>query len=147
MSLIDQIPAAPTLADLLAFVDYTAAYMSNAGMTVEHAQSLVDDSETPELRMIAEMVRDRLTVYQSAAPWDLYPREEHGQKLAMLLVGLDEDECDSVMDNYLDPIESDLIRQGFSSKVAADWCLNLVEETVWYLGGIEHSSGGAVGMA
>jgi hypothetical protein len=146
-SIIDQIPAMPTPADFLAWVDYTAAYMSNAGMTVDHAQSLVEDAETPELRWVAEMVRDRLKVYQFAAPWDLYPREEHGQKLALLLTGLEEFEHESMLDAYLDPIEADLIRRGFSSKVAADWCLNLVEEAVWYLNGIENAGGVTAGMA
>jgi hypothetical protein len=78
MSIIDMIPAAPTLADLLAYVDYTAAHMANSRMTVQHAQMLVDDAETQELKWIAEMVRDRLKIYQFAAPWHLYDAQEHG---------------------------------------------------------------------
>src|SRR3954454_16402027 len=89
--IINQIPLVPARADLLAYVDQTAAHMSNSGLTVEHAQSLVDNAETPELRLISEMVRDRLKVYQTAAPWHLYNAVEHGQKLAMLLVGVYDD--------------------------------------------------------
>jgi hypothetical protein len=142
-----EIPAVPTLADLLAYVDNTAAYMTNARMTVDHAQALVEDAETQELRWIAEMVRDRLKIYQFAAPWHLYPREEHGQKLALLLSGSEEHEHESIIDAYFDPIEADLIVKGFSSKVANDWCLDLVAETVWYLNGIEHAGGVTAGMA
>jgi len=147
MTLIDQIPAVPRPADLLAWVDYTAAYMANARMTVDHAQSLIEDAETPELKWISEMVRDRLKVYQTAAPWHLYPREEHGQKLAMMLVGVDEHEHGSVAEDYLDPIKADLIRQGFCEKVARDWVEGLAESAGWHQFGIEHSSGGAVGVA
>src|SRR4051812_46659156 len=145
MNLIDLIPAKPTPADLLAFVDQSAAHMFNTGMTVDHAQMLVDDAETPELKWIAELVRDRLKIYQFAAPWDLYPAVEHGQKLALLLAGAEEFEHESIMDAYFDPIEADLIRRGFSSKVANDWCLNLVEETVWHLNGIENAGGVTAG--
>jgi hypothetical protein len=136
-----------TMADLLAWVDQQAAHMSNRGLTVDHAQTLVEDAEMQHMRWLSEMVRDRLKVYESAAPWDLYPHEEHGQKLALLLVGLDEDEQESVIDSYLDPVEADLIRRGFSAKVASDWCLVLVEETVWHLGGIENAGGVTAGMA
>jgi hypothetical protein len=147
VTLIDQIPAMPTPADFIAWVDQSAAYMANARMTVQHAQTLVEDAETPELRWIAEMVRDRLKVYQSAAPWHLYNAQEHGQKLAMLLAGVDEDEHDSIMDNYLDPIKDDLIRQGFSETVARDWVEGLAGEAGWYQAGIELAGGRASGMA
>jgi hypothetical protein len=146
-SIIDLIPAAPTLADLLAYVDYTAAHMANSRMTVDHAQMLVDDAETPQLRWLSELVRDRLKVYQVAAPWHLYPAPEHGQKLAMLLVGVEEDECESVIDGYLNPIKADLIRRGFCEKVAADWAEGLAEDAGWYLYSIEHAGGVTVGMA
>jgi hypothetical protein len=136
-----------TMAELMAWVDQHAAEMVNRGLTSNHAQSLVEDAKMQHMRWLNEMVRDRLRVYETAAPWDLYPHVEHGQKLALLLAGAEECEHDRIMDTYLDPIQHDLIRRGFSAKVASDWCLNLVEEAVWYLDGIENAGGVTVGMA
>src|SRR4051794_24138271 len=106
--------------------------MSNAGLITDYARSLVEATETPEMQSLSEMVRDRLKVYKFAAPLHLYHAVEHGQKIAMLLIGVDEHEYDSVIDAYLSPIEADLIRRGFCAKVSADWCEGLAGEAGIY---------------
>jgi hypothetical protein len=64
-----------------------------------------------------------------------------------LLVGVDENECESIADGYLTPIKDDLIQKGFCEKVAADWAEGLAEDAGWYLAGIELAGGTATGMA
>ncbi|QQP94045.1 hypothetical protein IGS68_35125 (plasmid) [Skermanella sp. TT6] len=110
-------------------VDEAAARLALAGASPDQARWLLE-AEHPFMRSLAGEILDRLTVYQTAAPWHLYPIEEHGQKLSSLVVGMHEDEADAVIDRYLEPIEADLVARGFCTEVARSWCEDLAGETM-----------------
>ncbi len=71
---------------------------------------------------VAGAILGRLADYRAGAPWHLWPLREHGQRLALLLAGIDEEEeQDAVTERYCADIEAEMIRAGFSAEVASEW--------------------------
>jgi hypothetical protein len=118
----------PNTAVIASYIDEMAAKWADVGIVASQIDAAVDADAPHFERAIVAAFRDRLKVYETAAPWNLYDLQEYGLRLAMLLRarGLngvyEGDEYEATMDEFLDPIEADLIAKGFSAKVASDWC-------------------------
>jgi hypothetical protein len=125
----------PHMTAITACVDKHAAELANIGLTSDNADVAIDTAASPFERSVARALRDRLKVYETAAPWHLYPVNVYSMRLAMLLIahGLSDvyegEEYDALMNGFLDPIKADLIEKGFSHKVAEDWCESLAGES------------------
>jgi hypothetical protein len=94
-----------------------------------------------------ETIHRRFTAHDIRAPWVLYPDEDHARRLATMVdLGLSDAEFGRIVDGYMDPIEEDLIRQGFGSSTAKAWANCIAVRSGQILEKIIHS-GGQTGRA
>ena len=103
----------------------------------------------PEIATEAgRILRDRI-LYRIFRPWDFYPLTTWGDKLALLTHGEyeDDEELQSRIDAFLNPIRDDLILKGCPEAVASGWCEEIVGECCSRIFEFTHAGGHQMGRA
>ncbi|CAO3416501.1 hypothetical protein [Azospirillum argentinense] len=54
-------------------------------------------------------------------PWDLFPLDVYGLKLAVQLAGMTEEEADAAIDRLLDPMVDEMVAKGLGREQANRW--------------------------
>jgi len=83
-----------------------------------------------------------------AAPWRMWPIDDHAQRIALMLSGVDdEDEQDAIAEQYLTDIVDDMIRAGCSADVAGDWTCDIAGAAGVLQCDLRHAGGHRAGSA
>jgi hypothetical protein len=103
----------------------------------------------PEIATEAgRILRDRIR-YAVFRPWDHYPLDEFGAKLALLTHGTEpyDGDWEAISDAFLDPIRDDLIRKGCPADVAGGWAEEIAGHSAHFAFEMAHSGGHQMGRA
>ena len=124
---------------------------------MNHAQNMIVSNlislndVPPEIaREAGQILRSRIYLCVFS-PWDHYPLDEWGDKLALATHGIDietdAEEWNAAADALLTPIRDDLIRKGCPEDIASEWTEHIVDASSARAWEMTHSGGHQMGCA
>ena len=124
---------------------------------MNHAQNMIVSNLISLNNVPLEIAREagqilRRRIYLCVfSPWDYYPLDEWGDKLALETHGIDvetdEEEWLATADAFLNPIRDDLIRKGCPEDIASEWIERIVDASSARAWEMTHSGGHQTGRA
>lgn len=89
----------------------------------EHTRRMIADYGQELGRNFEAALIERFEQFRKAggAPWTIYPCGETGERLALALFGVPEEEQDATIEAFLAPVVADLTGRGFAEGEARAW--------------------------